>query len=60
MQVFEAAYSLAADVKRDKAIADRLRSLSFLTEVHLGVEPLVDSAPVSPPLSVSFVPCCAL
>lgn len=42
-QVFDEAYALAADPKRDDAISNRLRSLSFLTEEHLGVPPLVDT-----------------
>lgn len=41
-QVFDVAYGLAADPKRDQAISNRLLSLGFLTEEHLGVAPLVD------------------
>lgn len=47
LQVFDQAYGLAADKKRDEAIRDRLCSLGFLTEEHLGVPALVDSEVLS-------------
>eukprot|EP00904_Undaria_pinnatifida_P003584 jgi/Undpi1/13226/HiC_scaffold_8.g02888.m1 len=42
-KVFSEAYGLAEDPQRDEAISERLRSLGFLREEHLGVPPLVDS-----------------
>ncbi|CAM9919693.1 unnamed protein product, partial [Laminaria digitata] len=41
-KVFSEAYGLAENPARDEAISDRLRSLGFLSEEHLGVPPLVD------------------
>lgn len=43
IKVFSEAYGLVEDHARDEAISERLRSLSFLTEEHIGVPPLVDS-----------------
>lgn len=40
--MFDQAYRLCCDTIRDEAISERLRSLGFLTEEHLGVAPLVD------------------
>ena len=42
-KVFSEAYGLVEDHARDEAISERLRSLSFLTEEHIGVPPLVAS-----------------
>lgn len=42
-QVFDQAFGLAADPGRDSSISNRLRSLAFLKEEHLGVPPLVDA-----------------
>eukprot|EP00752_Nemacystus_decipiens_P013443 g11906.t1 len=42
-KVFDHAFGLAADPARDSSISNRLRSLAFLKEEHLGVPPLVDA-----------------